>query len=159
MGPNNKLTPNFTFAEMTTTNHKQYREPNMQAAQAPKIIKNLTEVCKLLEVIRKEWGPVKVHSGFRCGALNAKVRGSTKSQHIKGEAADFSVGAPLEDVFKWIVNSGIQYGQLILEGRDGEDFTWIHISLGAPWRQASLCQQALIYNGVTYSQYEPGMLD
>ena len=35
--------------------------------------------------------PVTIHSGHRCPAYNARVKGAKGSQHLKGTAADISV--------------------------------------------------------------------
>ena len=48
-----------------------------------------------LDVLRRAWGgPIKVNSGFRCGAHNREVGGSPMSRHLIGCAADIApVGA------------------------------------------------------------------
>ena len=44
-----------------------------------------------LELFRKAWGePVRVNSGFRCGAHNAEVGGAKESRHLVGCAADIA---------------------------------------------------------------------
>ena len=70
--------------------------------------------------------PVYISSGYRCPELNKAVGGSTSSDHMKAQAADFTApahGTPakiaqtLEDAREFI-----QFKQLIQEGR------WVHIS-------------------------------
>lgn len=149
------LSPHFTLAELTTTNRTSLLAANREEAQAR--IGALTALCvTLLEPLRMRFGPVSIHSAFRGATLNAATPGASKtSQHLRGEAADFHVvGATLEDVMAWIVKeSGLKYGQVILEGRNGPP-TWIHLSLGAPYRAAASCQQALVTrDGATFSSY------
>ena len=132
------LSPNFTLAEMTRTGQSALAVKN--ANEAHPYIPALTALCTtILEPIRARFGPVKVNSGFRGPAVNAAVGGSATSQHSKGEAADIVCpGASLDEVMSWIVNeSGIKYGQVIREP------SWLHVSLGAPWRPAAKCGQAL----------------
>lgn len=154
--PDTKLSRNFTFGELTRTSHGNLLETNRQEAEV--VIDKLRELCAtLLEPVRAKYGPVKIHSGFRGPAVNAAVGSkSSTSQHTKGEAVDFSVpGHKLEDVFRWIVTqSGIQFGQAILEGKQAGVPTWIHLSLGKPYRAADRCQQALTcYDGKTYNKW------
>jgi zinc D-Ala-D-Ala carboxypeptidase len=150
-----QLSPHFSFAEMTRTGQSRLQEANRQ--QAMGFIVPLTAVCvDLLEPIRLQYGPVRVNSGFRGLAVNTAIGGSKRSQHMKGEAADLTVpGQKLEDVFRWIVmDSGIKFGQAILEGRTPVP-TWIHISLGAPYRDPKMCGQILRFDGKRYSAWKP----
>ena len=143
------LSPHFTLAEMTRTGQTSLAVKN--ANEAHPYIPALTALCStILEPIRARFGPVKVNSGFRGPAVNAAVGGSATSQHSKGEAADIVCpGASLDEVMAWIVNeSGIRYGQVIREPG------WVHISLAAPWREASRCGQALkTSDGKTYKAW------
>lgn len=149
------LSPHFTFEELTDSSRTALVAKNREEAKAR--MAALTDLCTtLLEPIRAKFGPVSIHCAFRGPALNAAVGGAKSSQHLVGEAADFHCpAARLEDVMAWIVQeSGLKYGQVILEGRNGPP-TWIHISLGAPYRSASKCQEALVTrDGKTYSPYK-----
>lgn len=152
-----QLSEHFTLDELTTTNNSALRAKNREEAMAH--VAKLTEICKvLLEPIRKKWGPIRVTSGYRGPALNAATKGSSPtSQHAKAEAADIVPNvAPLEDVMAWIVKeSGIPYGQVILEKRGGPHWQWIHISLGHPHRAKDKCGQALICpDGKSYLPYK-----
>lgn len=154
--PDTKLSRNFTFGELTRTSHGNLLETNRQEAEV--VADKLKELCvTLLEPVRAKYGPVKIHSGFRGPAVNAAVGSkSSTSQHTKGEAVDFSVpGHKLDDVFRWIVTaSGIPFGQAILEGKQAGVATWIHLSLGKPYRAADRCGQALTcYDGKTYNKW------
>jgi len=145
------LSAHFTLAEMTRTSSGL---PNVPAGAS---LAALAAVCTtLLEPVRERFGPVAVHSGYRGPEVNAATPGASKhSQHMLGQAADFHVpGHTLESVFRWIVTeSNLRYGQAILEGHSAGKPTWIHLSLGAPYRVGSACQQALVFDGKSYTPY------
>ena len=146
------LSDHFTLAELTRTSSGLANVPTDSEVKA------LEALCTtLLEPVRAKFGPVSIHSGYRGPAVNAKIGGSKTSQHMRGEAADFHCpGATLEAVMEWIVTeSGLAYGQVILEGHTAGEPTWIHLSLGAPWRLGSACQQALTFDGQSYHPYKP----
>ena len=145
------LSPHFTLSELTRTSSGISNVPTDAEVKALEAL-----ATTLLEPVRARFGPVSIHSGYRGPAVNAAIGGSKTSQHMKGEAADFHCpGARLEDVMRWIVHdSGLHYGQVILEGRHGPP-TWIHLSLGQPYRVGSKCQQALTTrDGVNYTPYK-----
>ena len=144
------LTDNFTLEEMTRTNHPEFAVQNSQVD--PTQIGKLTQVCKvLLEPIRLEIGvPLLIHSGYRCKPLNDAVGSTDRSQHLLCEASDFSpIGMDLTQAFKQIWNmvkiGQLNIGQLIFETQNRQYGTdsWIHISLGIPWRDVSVCNEIL----------------
>jgi len=141
-----KLAPNFTFGELTATGNLRFVDVNRRAAEH--FLKPLTELAEMAQVVRNKFGPVVIHSGFRCASLNTHVGGSATSQHCKGEAIDFHcTKASLTEVFDWIrKESKLEFGQLILEGARPEAPTWIHLSLGHPWRPKASSGQAMTYN-------------
>ncbi|WP_226387208.1 D-Ala-D-Ala carboxypeptidase family metallohydrolase [Gallalistipes aquisgranensis] len=65
-------------------------------------------------------------SGFRSPRLNEAVNGVPSSQHVKGEAADITVGNPEDNrkLFELIRTSGLAFDQLI----DERNYTWLHVS-------------------------------
>ena len=146
------LSPHFTLSELTRTASGLPNVPTDAEVKALTVL-----ATTLLEPVRARFGPVSIHSGYRGPAVNAAIGGSKTSQHMKGEAADFHCpGATLEHVMRWIVvESGLRYGQVILEGHAPGEPTWIHLSLGAPWRLGSQSMQALVYDGKSYSPYKP----
>jgi len=125
-----KLTEHFTFFELTHTYKAELQELNRRKGLC--YTPELTDLCKLiLEPVRTHYGKlVIINSGFRCPDLNKAVGGSASSQHMLGEAADFHVdGVSIGDVLSWLWHeSGIQFGQLIDERRNGE--RWLHASTG-----------------------------
>ena len=152
MKSTDKLAKNFTFGELTTTSKKDLAAKN--AAEAVDFLDAGKALAAMLQAVRDNFSkPVKVHSGFRGRTLNAAVGGAETSQHLTFQAADFHVeGVELVDVFDWIrKSSGLPFGQVILEGSSPANPTWIHLSLGEPWRPAAKCRQALRYDGKRYS--------
>lgn len=122
------LTKNFTLHEMTYSVTAQYNRINNMPSQPA--IKNLKALCEnVLQPLRDALGvPVKVTSGYRCAALNARLKGSSKnSQHMTGQAADIIVpGINLKTVFNFIKDN-FEYDQLLFEySSDGGQ--WIHVS-------------------------------
>ena len=146
-----QLSPHFKLEELIHTNTR-YAEEN--SVLSPEQVEKLRVVCAtLLEPIRDQFGPVVIHSGYRCSALNKAIGGSETSQHMLAEACDFHVaGHTLEEVFWWIVKeSKIPYGQIILEGPTPSKPTWIHISLGEPYRAKKKSRQAMKFDGTKYT--------
>ena len=125
-----KLTPHFSWDEMTTTSHSDLRDVNREEAKNYACAIYLT-AC-MMETVRAIIGrPIRVTSGFRSQPLNSRVKGSIKSQHCKGEACDWQpIGGSLEEAFekltKEVREKRLNVGQLLLERG------WIHISLGHP---------------------------
>ncbi len=83
-----KLSPNFSFEELTTTSHSDLLEANREEAKAHiedgKLLANY-----VLQPIRDLVGiPMITNSGFRGPTLNARVGGSSRSQHMKFQAWD-----------------------------------------------------------------------
>ncbi len=135
------LSPHFTLAEMT---HTSVRLPN---DPPPMIREKLTAVCvNVLEKVRAHYNrPIQVHSGYRSGAVNTRVGGSARSQHPKGEAADFTInnelGGRLSNWFiaKWIAEN-LTFDQLIIElvGTLALDGSWTDDESGqAGWVHCS----------------------
>jgi len=152
MDVNEKLAPNFTFGELTSTGQTALLAKNRQ--EAGQYLDAGKALAAMLQVVRDHFKkPIIIHSGFRGPSVNAAVGGSKTSQHMKFEACDFHVeGFTLQQVFDWIrKESGLKYGQVILEGRQPGKPTWIHLSLGEPWRDASKCLQQLTYDGSKYT--------
>ena len=80
-----------------------------------------------LDKVRELWGkPIGVNSGYRSPELNRAVGGAKNSQHLRGEACDFTTGTRANNrkLFEMIIASDIPFDQLI----DESDYRWLHIS-------------------------------
>lgn len=148
------LTENFTFHQLTRTDHLDLQEENRHITAEEEI--KLVVLAELLEKCRSILKcELDVHSGRRYLALNKRVGGGDRSQHLKCEAVDFSPAGPdseatVTDAWQKIASAAragkIAFGQLIVEsaaGRDGGRSVWVHISLGAPFRDAARCGEVL----------------
>ena len=92
--------------------------------------------------------PIKISSGFRCVQLNKMIKGSSTSQHTKGEAMDIKIDAK---GFHFIKDK-LEFDQLIWEFGNDEQPSWIHVSFSSRNRKQVL--KASKKNGKTiYSNY------
>ncbi len=116
------MTPNFTLAELTVTDHREFKnEPN------PIETANLQRVAGLLEQIKVAIGgkPVMVNSAFRSKQVNDAVGSKDTSQHRLGCAADIRVpGMTPDAVVKAIIAAKLPFDQLIREFD-----RWTHVSV------------------------------
>ena len=129
------MTPHFTLAELTRTDHR-----TLDNTPDPIALANLQRLAEFLERVREVLGgkPVMVNSAFRSKAVNDAVGSKDTSQHRLGLAADFRVpGMSPQEVVGAIVDSGIPYDQVIKEYD-----SWTHISI--PHLPAEFRKMALI---------------
>ena len=116
------MTPNFTLAELTVTDHREFKnEPN------PTETANLKRLANLLEQVKVAIGgkPVMVNSAFRSKQVNDAVGSKDTSQHRLGCAADIRVPSMAPDaVVKAVIAAKLPFDQLIREFD-----RWTHISV------------------------------
>ena len=97
-----RLSPHFTLTELTHTNHTA-----VDNTPPPEAVVRLTQLCReALEVIRQEFGPLRITSGYRSPALNAVIPGAAKdSAHSYGCAADLQSadGYDVTTIVRWII--------------------------------------------------------
>ena len=92
--------------------------------------------------------PIKISSGFRSVQLNKMIKGSSTSQHTKGEAMDIKIDAK---GFHFIKDK-LDFDQLIWEFGNDENPQWVHVSFSSKNRKQVL--KATKKNGKTiYSNY------
>ena len=118
------MTPHFTLAELTRTDHRTL--DNTPDADA---LANLQRLAEFLERVREVLGgrAVMITSGYRSKSVNYAVGSKDTSKHRLGLAADFRVpGMSPQEVVGAIVASGIPYDQVIKEYD-----SWTHISIPA----------------------------
>ena len=117
-----RVSPNFTLAELTVTDHRGFLDE--QSNPPPMVKANLLRLAvDLLEPFRALVGPLRVNSGWRCQGLNAAIGGAFTSYHLEGLAADlFPTVLSLREAFEKLSASELPFDQAILEyGR------WIHV--------------------------------
>jgi hypothetical protein len=118
----------FTLAELTRSPTAERLGIDNHPGAAG--IDNLRALCAaVLDPLREAVGrPIKVNSGYRGPALNARIGGASSSQHLTGQAADIqSPGMPVIELFKAAIRCGLPYDQLIYEARDA-GARWVHVS-------------------------------
>ena len=89
-------------------------------------------VLEPLRVAMKD--PVPISSGYRCQRLNAVVGGVSNSQHMKGQAADLSIGGDRAKGRKWFeyIKNHLPFDQLIWEKNPRTGTEWVHVSFIHP---------------------------
>jgi hypothetical protein len=133
-----RISPHFTWAEAVIT---AQRDPATGLLLANSPTGSEVEALEYtfrhgMEQVRGICGdrPIMVHSAFRSPLVNARVGGSPRSQHMRGEAVDFHVsGISVVDAWELIRAAPLDFDQLILETE-----TWVHVSfvrLPTPRRQ------------------------
>lgn len=126
---NAQLTSNFTVKEMVRSSKKDINNWPTDV----ETVWYLHHLCwYVLQKVRNHYGkPVRVTSGYRCPQLNKRIGGSSTSQHMTGQAADFEIfGVDNREVAKWI-HTNLNFDQLILEfykSDSGINSGWIHCS-------------------------------
>lgn len=129
MDPYTRLSDHFTFIESYQS--QMAERASIDNVPSIEIVPTLFRTATMMEKVRSVCGNnvVRVSSWYRCPTLNHAVRGSITSQHMKGEAVDFTIqsfGDPLAICRQIIAHKNlIRFDQLILE------HTWVHISQAA----------------------------
>ena len=128
------MTPHFTLAELTHTDHRSLdNTPNAQE------LANLKRLAEFLETVKTTLGgkPVMINSAFRSKAVNDAVGSRDTSQHRLGLAADFRVpGMAPDAVVRALLK--LPFDQIIREFD-----AWTHISIAdKPRRQALIIDKA-----------------
>jgi len=128
------VTPHFTLAELTHTDHRSLdNTPN--AAE----LANLQKLAEFLEVVKTTLGgkAVMISSAYRSKAVNDAVGSRDTSSHRLGLAADFRVPGLVPDaVVRALLK--LPYDQIIREFD-----AWTHISIAdKPRRQALIIDKA-----------------
>ena len=125
-----KLSNNFTLAELVKS--QTAIRKNIRNEPGTAEINNLIHLAEsVLQPVREHFGkPVMISSGYRSPELCEAIGSSAKSQHAKGEAADFEIpGVDNMQLATWI-NKNTNFDQLILEYYEPGDPNsgWVHCS-------------------------------
>ena len=134
------MTPHFTLAELTHTDHRTLDNTPNEAERA-----NLQRLAEFLELVKAALGgkPIMVNSAFRSKAVNDAVGSSDRSQHRLGCAADLRVpGMTPDAVVRAVLAANLPFDQIIREFD-----AWTHISIPntpalKPRRQALIIDKA-----------------
>jgi len=115
----------YTMAELTTTSQPYDNTPTPEANAALQALN-----ANILQPITIAFGKIGITSGYRSPAVNTAIGGSTTSQHMKGQAVDFTKvasGRPLSEVYEFIATK-LDFDQAIWEKGDDGNPRWIHVS-------------------------------
>jgi len=141
-----RLSKHFSLEELTQSDTAV--RLGIDNTPSEEVIENLKFLAEKLEDVRVLLrSPMLVSSGYRSRSLNAHLGSRDTSSHIKGLAVDFispSFGSP-EAIVKTIVESDIQYDQVILEFN-----RWVHLSFA----KESPRLQALIIDNKGVRRFE-----
>ena len=124
------LSKSFTLNELTKS--QEATRLGIDNTPNEEQIQNLKILCeKILQPLRDFYGmPVSISSGYRSVALCEAIGSSAKSQHTKGQAADFEIfGVPNKEIAEFIVKN-LEYDQCILEFWNENELNsgWVHCS-------------------------------
>jgi zinc D-Ala-D-Ala carboxypeptidase len=129
------LSPNFSLTEFTDS--QTAARMGIDNDPPVELVPVLKATARCMEDVRDLLGgkPVLVSSAYRSPELNAAIGGSKNSQHMSGEAVDFTCpkfGTP-EQIVQAIKDSPLLFDQCILEY-----YRWVHISFSARNRRQTL---------------------
>jgi len=117
-------------------------------------MKDISE--NLFEPLR-EWvgGPIKINSFFRGRKVNTAIGGSTRSQHMKGQAIDIddTFGHKTNAEMYHYIKDNLDFDQLIWEFGDDENPNWLHISWVSHRPNRKKLTVALKKNGKTVYEH------
>jgi len=116
------MTPHFSLAELTYTDHRTLDNTPDAAALA-----NLQRLAEFLEKVKEllRFRPVMINSAYRSKAVNDAVGSKDTSQHRLGCAADIRVpGMTPDEVVRAVIGSSLPFDQCIREFD-----SWTHLSI------------------------------
>ena len=151
-----KLSENLTLKEAI----KSSTAIRLGIDNEPKIehLENLKAIAQnVFQPIRKHFGvPIAVTSGYRSEALNSAIKGSSRSQHCKGEALDLDAdvfgGVSNKQIFEYILDH-IEYDQLIWEFGSDQDPDWVHVSYKKEGNRGQILRAVRKNNKTRYEVY------
>jgi len=95
-------------------------------------LKCMKEVAENLFEPLREWvgGGIKINSFFRGEPVNTAIGGSTRSQHMKGQAIDIddTFGHKTNAEMYHYIKDNLDFDQMIWEFGSDENPNWLHIS-------------------------------
>ena len=147
-----KLSENFSLAEMTKSQTATRR--GIRNEPSTEHVENLIHLAEaVLQPVRDHFGrAVVISSGYRSPELCEAIGSSSKSQHARGEAADFEIpGVDNMRLATWI-NKNCNFDQLILEFYEPGDPNsgWVHCSAVREGSRAQVLRASKVQGRTKY---------
>ena len=126
-----KISAHLTLREVTKSSTADRN--NLDNTPTDEHLVNLKAVAEnVFEPLRIHFGkPIGINSGYRSAAVNKAVKGSSSSQHCKGEAIDIDAdrygGMTNAEIFNYIKDN-LDFDQMIWEFGTDEEPNWVHVS-------------------------------
>ena len=148
-----ELSKNFTLNELTKS--QEATRLGIDNTPNEEQINNLKILCeKLLQPIRDFYGmPLSISSGYRSVALCEAIGSSAKSQHTKGQAADFEIfNIANKDIADFIVQN-LDYDQCILEfwNENDPNSGWVHCSYNSSGNRKQYLKAEKLNGRIVYT--------
>jgi len=125
-----KLSDNFSLAELIKSQTAE--RCNIDNNPNKEHIVSLEKLCdNILQPVRDYFQkPVMISSGYRSPELSQKIGSSSRSQHCKGQAADFEIPGVSNKELADFINDNLDFDQVILEFHDPDEINsgWVHAS-------------------------------
>jgi len=125
-----KLSDNFSLAELIKSQTAE--RCNIDNNPDKEHIVSLEKLCdNILQPVRDYFQkPVMISSGYRSPELSQKIGSSSRSQHCKGQAADFEIPGVSNKELADFINDNLDFDQVILEFHDPNEINsgWVHAS-------------------------------
>jgi zinc D-Ala-D-Ala carboxypeptidase len=150
------LSKSFTLNELTKS--QEATRLGIDNTPNEEHILNLKLLCEnVLQPIRDFYGmPLSVSSGYRSAALCEAIGSSSKSQHTKGQAADFEIfGVANKDLADFVVKN-LDYDQCILEfwNENEPNSGWVHCSFNASGNRKQFLKAEKLNGRIVYTVLE-----
>ena len=145
-----QLSKNFSLRELTRS-QTAIRKGIKNEPDQEQLMNLVALTVKILQPCRDKFGAISINSGLRVLELNKAIGSGDKSQHIKGEAADFETySISNAELAEWIKNNRC-FDQLILEypGKDPRD-GWVHCSYNLMGNRKKILTALKTKSGVVY---------
>jgi hypothetical protein len=150
------LSKSFTLNELTKS--QEATRLGIDNTPNEEHILNLKLLCEnVLQPIRDFYGmPLSVSSGYRSAALCEAIGSSSKSQHTKGQAADFEIfGVANKDLADFVIKN-LDYDQCILEfwNENEPNSGWVHCSFNSSGNRKQFLKAEKLNGRVVYTVLE-----
>lgn len=112
---------------------------------------------KVFEPLRNHFAvPIHISSGYRSITLNTAVRGSSSSQHCKGEAIDLDAdrygNITNAQIFAYI-KENIIFDQMIWEFGNSSEPDWVHVSYKKTRNRGQILRAKKINGSTVYEAF------